>query len=845
MRSKNDQYFRLSSHDHSQDITDLTDRNQNTGESHHGPDLEMVSIHSASSSRSSSSSPPQRKNTWRSVQSTNSLATNTSKNSISTGFEKLKNGWDRGFRKGKHKTLPSLPRYAQGSIHQHPAAEVEPTKIGRGIWKDQLLVDRSLRTMALTMCLFAFAIVILLIVNAKPYSERLNKSTSSVGGVTQSCKAVKNENAALLLLINIAGTMILGMSNTYQQLITSLTVQDIKPALEKLGDSRVGTNSPFNINHKTFGRKRSWVAWTLLVATSLPIHFLANSLMGPSYVTMPPDHVEYNVTTQEGMDRIRSDLGYGSFLCWSSFRTGRAHFARPEMMMSQDMDQFQTSSRYFYRKIVVSYDSKNCEGLENSTTDIAGLQHYSFFHDMPTFMEGNCSSKANVKCNLEDPAPVACRLNVRMSAGLILAVALVIKATYMVTINIRARGHIKQQLLTFGDVIVASATHPELRIQGECMVNARESYRRHNRHTCHKHCKNPVASLTGDEIGHCQSRKKSCKKFNSTNKLANQPQPTIATKIKRGLISNLGNTALTQMVIMVFTGVILLGASLLSAVMIGSELDLVNKGCDSKGKDSPYSYYYDPIYCAESKVGRLGMLSGGWGGINTSKPLTTLGMNSYSAEIGSFGISNGAQFIYSLLYLMFIYNLTLISQEHDWGKLEHDRKRLRTTIVKGEGFTQDYLLQLPKKILIPTMISSILIHWLLGEALHTQEAIWLDKSPEWNVEHSQYVVSYATYPLWCATVCILAMTGVCRWAFTYRREGFIPQMFGSIRVLCSATTQLDDFPVSGIKWGDLGEGQKFRHAGLSGEEVMGIVPYEIYAGISEDEDEVPREKKEI
>jgi hypothetical protein len=74
------------------------------------------------------------------------------------------------------------------------------------------------------------------------------------------------------------------------------------------------------------------------------------------------------------------------------------------------------------------------------------------------------------------------------------------------------------------------------------------------------------------------------------------------------------------------------------------------------------------------------------------------------------------------------------------------------------------------------------------------------------------------------------MTGVCWWAFTYKREGFIPQMFGSIRVLCAATTQLDDFPSNGIQWGDLGEGKQFRHAGLAAEDVMKIVPNTLYAG---------------
>ena len=94
------------------------------------------------------------------------------------------------------------------------------------------------------------------------------------------------------------------------------------------------------------------------------------------------------------------------------------------------------------------------------------------------------------------------------------------------------------------------------------MVNAAETYLRRNTHTCHKHCKNKTESKTGDEIGHCQK----CKKFNDTNRLHNESQPAISTKIKRTLISNLGTTALAQMSIMMFCSIALVGGSLAVAV---------------------------------------------------------------------------------------------------------------------------------------------------------------------------------------------------------------------------------------------------------------------------------------
>ncbi|ORY16526.1 hypothetical protein BCR34DRAFT_476053 [Clohesyomyces aquaticus] len=351
----------------------------------------------------------------------------------------------------------------------------------------------------------------------------------------------------------------------------------------------------------------------------------------------------------------------------------------------------------------------------------------------------------------------------------------------MISVNVLARGKLKRHLLTFGDVIVASASNPELRVQGECLVNAGHSYRRASSHTCHKHCKSKEESKTGDEIGHCQK----CNKWNSVCKLSNQPQPTLATKMKKSLIANLGNTALTQMCLLFFCAFCMLGVSLFAAVMVGMAYSYETDRCHRYGRSSSK--------CRMSGIDRFSQLSGGWGGFNQSQTIASLPADQMANEIVSFCISNGAQFIYSLLYL-YIYNITLISQEYDWGKLEWERRPLRCTIVKGDCFTQDYLLQLPKKILFPIMGYSVLTHWMLGEALQTQESIWRDDIPGWHVEHSRYTITYAAYPLWAATLLILAMTAMCWWAYTYKREGFIPQMFGSIRTLCSATTQLDDFP---------------------------------------------------
>lgn len=132
------------------------------------------------------------------------------------------------------------------------------------------------------MAAFAIAMIIVISTNAKAFGTRANKLTSSVGGKPRDCKTVTQINAGLLLLINAGATTVLGMSNTYQQIVTSLQPGDLMHIFGKFGDSRVGTNSPWNINHKKEGKAMAWAAWLLLVCTSSPIRFLANSLIGPS-----------------------------------------------------------------------------------------------------------------------------------------------------------------------------------------------------------------------------------------------------------------------------------------------------------------------------------------------------------------------------------------------------------------------------------------------------------------------------------------------------------------------------------------------------------------------------------
>ncbi|KAJ4358068.1 uncharacterized protein N0V89_002647 [Didymosphaeria variabile] len=524
--------------------------------------------------------------------SLNSFRTEKSSSSTSSGIHKFKDGWEKNIV-ARVRRKP-LPRYMQGSIRKHPAAEIEPTRVKRGVWKDQLLVDRSLRGMSLLMSAFAIAMLVVVATHAEAFGARANKFTSSVGGASQDCHIATKTNTALLLVINVAATMVLGMSNTYQQILTSLQTSDLKHMLKKFGDSRVGTNSPWNINRKEKGKAKSWAAWLLLVCTSLPIHFLANSLIGPSYVIEPPPAVTFNETTYTGilqMNRASNTIDgspistSSSFLCWSSFRTGRASFPRSTMLMNGDLSTANQGG-LVYSKLSISYAKENCSGLAGTWEDVSSLEetYKTTGYNYVQYAEGECVNSESVICTMRDQKPAQCRLNVRMNAAFVLAAALSIKAIYMIIVNFVARGHTKRQLLTFGDVIVASASHSELRVQGECMVNAKESYRRHCKHSCHKHCKSPQESRTGEEVGHCQK----CKKWNSVDRFTNEIHPTIATKVKRSLISNLGNTALTQMTIMTFCSIAMVAASIAAAVPVGLSNTAAKEQCKSGVNNDPF-----------------------------------------------------------------------------------------------------------------------------------------------------------------------------------------------------------------------------------------------------------------
>ena len=148
------------------------------------------------------------------------------------------------------------------------------------------------------------------------------------------------------------------------------------------------------------------------------------------------------------------------------------HFVDVSSMDDGIFNEYQENFDMSWRKMIVHYTTENCTQY-NQTVKIEGVNDLerkelvSSQYSYPSaYRVGDCSMGKDVICTLHEQTASNCRLNVRMSAAFVLMGCLVIKAVYMCAVNLLARGKVKQHCLTFGDVIVASAADPELRLQG-------------------------------------------------------------------------------------------------------------------------------------------------------------------------------------------------------------------------------------------------------------------------------------------------------------------------------------------------------------------------------------------
>jgi hypothetical protein len=360
------------------------------------------------------------------------------------------------------------------------------------------------------------------------------------------------------------------------------------------------------------------------------VHFLANSVVGPSFYIQMPTSITYETMDSPIQRNYSNVFEYDSpsyttsndISCWAAFRANSYHLPADLNNLDLEYNVYVLGNSTTYKSVLVRYTANCTQYLNN--TDYAGALE-DFNHTQYVISAGNCALGSSVTCQLGDPQAKQCRMNVRMQAAFILGGCLIIKAAYMIILNIRARYQVKNHVLTYGDVIVASVLDPYLKVKNECMLNSGDGYRNKVEHTCHKHCKDKIPSSSGDSIGHCQK----CKKFNVIDKAADLPHPSIAIKYKRSLLSNLGSTAITQMIILMFTSVGMVAVSIMLIVAMASTTQGYKHYCHDPMKDDSYQ-----IYDCSQPVGKyLAEDYGTWGGFSSSASLSSLPSDSLGSEV--------------------------------------------------------------------------------------------------------------------------------------------------------------------------------------------------------------------
>ena len=382
--------------------------------------------------------------------------------------------------------------------------------VDSGAWyMPRMLVNRTLRAMSATMVFYATLMALVCFTHLGPLRNVVTRGSTSVpfdlSGHGNTCNALEGESLVLHLLINIAATMVLGISNTYQQLVTSLKPKEIRWALSKFRDTRVGTNSPTNINRKQKGRRTAWALWTALITTSLPVHLLANSVIGPAVVYEAPKLL--GITNSNDTARalfLESDFNGGllddtfgtgaSDVCYEAFRTGNlgwgfTAFDESYMNFNHQYENAQpelgNQTRLPTSKFAVSI-TEECEPLNSTGTYekvktewmVNNYFSSSSVNNSIATLKGNCYPAHNVTCmfwlDMGNTTPQRCRLQIRMQAAFILMSCLVFKAIYTVYVNIHSRNKKVDKCLFWGDIIASSTFEPGLRVKNECMVNAGE-----------------------------------------------------------------------------------------------------------------------------------------------------------------------------------------------------------------------------------------------------------------------------------------------------------------------------------------------------------------------------------
>ena len=241
-------------------------------------------------------------------------------------------------------------------------------------------------------------------------------------------KKLQFNNLFAHFLVNVIGTVILGLSNYIQQICASPNIEDVSKGFQRRGDIQFGSNSPSAVFR--MGQRWLSIAWIALILTSLPLHLTLNGITGFAAKSIPANRTA--LTTSQISDLTPTELSWDNVsadACASLLISSRAHVTS------------------FVNITIIIHEGLPADAI--SYYNGSGESYYA-----------NPSDIAN--CYVEMVAS-ECELTVRWFPLLGTTFAIIAK-TVIVSILIRRNSHFqKPQFSTLGDMIYLATRHPELR----------------------------------------------------------------------------------------------------------------------------------------------------------------------------------------------------------------------------------------------------------------------------------------------------------------------------------------------------------------------------------------------
>lgn len=128
-------------------------------------------------------------------------------------------------------------------------------------------------------------------------------------------------------------------------------------------------------------------------------------------------------------------------------------------------------------------------------------------------------------------------------------------------------------------------------------------------------------------------------------------------------------------------------------------------------------------------------------------------------------IATAPQLIVSAIYIAFNYQLTLIIHLRDWTRLASRRQPLRvSTPEPGSAQTSTYWLSLPYRYSVTLIVSSIMLSWLMSQALFVYRYTPVNDDEAAYKQHRLWPDNHLVYSAFYALASIAA--GVCVFAIS-------------------------------------------------------------------------------